>query len=650
MSQNTRHIYLKTQPITQAVELVRGKLDRDALIRSETIKSEAACNRVNAEPIFARYSSPTFHSAAMDGVAVKASNTFTAREGQPLTLNQGEGYIPVNTGHPLPAGCDAVIMIENILQVDAEHISIEAPAFPWQHVRRIGEDVVATELLYPRNHCFSAYDVGVLLSAGIWDVKVWEPVRVRIIPTGDEVLDFTLRPEPKAGQVVESNSQVLSALARAQGCVVERIPPVPDDPDSVSQALADSLNAGVTLTILCAGSSAGSKDFSRRAMEEHGEVLVHGIAAMPGKPALLGICHANKNGQKTGTGQLVAGAPGYPVSAVVAYEELLSPLIAWLGRGFAPEREKIELELSRAVPSNLGVEEFVRLSVGRVGEKFVGTPLGRGAGNLTTLSKAHAVLRVPPNSEGIEQGRMVNATLVRPRVELEATLVCVGSHDNILDLLADELMGLSQPIRLASTHVGSMGGLTALKNGSCHFAGTHLFDPESNDFNRTFIDKYLPGKEIVLVNLALRHQGLIVGKGNPKKIAGIADLIREDVSFINRQRGAGTRILLDHHLKQAGINPNQVRGYEKEEYTHMTVAVNVLTQAADCGMGIKAAASALGLDFVPLAIERYDLAIPAGFMTDPKIMALLEAVRNPSFQERVMALGGYETSLSGKIM
>lgn len=648
MSQNTRHIYLKTQPITQAVELLRGKLDRSALIHPETIKSEEACGRVNAEPIFARYSSPTFHSAAMDGVAVAASNTFAAREGHPLTLRQGQDYIPVNTGHPLPSGCDAVIMIENIVQVDQENISIEAPAFPWQHVRRIGEDIVATELLYPRNHCFSAYDLGVLLSAGIWSVNVWKPVRVRIIPTGDEVLDFTLRPEPQAGQVVESNSQVLSALARAQGCMVERVPPVPDDIASVSQALADSLNDGVTLTVLCAGSSAGSKDFSRRAMEEHGEVLVHGIAAMPGKPALLGICRAQND--TSGTGRLVAGAPGYPVSAVVAYEELLSPLIAWLGRGFTPEREKIDLELSRAVPSNLGVEEFVRLSVGRVGEKFVGTPLGRGAGNLTTLSKAHAVLRVPPNSEGIEQGRIVNATLVRPRVELEATLVCVGSHDNILDLLADELMGLARPIRLASTHVGSMGGLTALKNGSCHFAGAHLFDPESDDFNRTFINKYLPDKEIVLVNLALRHQGLIVAKGNPKGISGVADLTREDIRFINRQRGAGTRILLDHHLKQAGIEPSQVRGYEKEEYTHMTVAVNVLTQAADCGLGIKAAASALGLDFVPLAIERYDLAIPAQFMNDSKILALLEAVRNPSFLERVMGLGGYEISLSGKVV
>lgn len=648
MIRNTRHIYLKTQPISQALELVRAKLDRNALILPETIQAQEACGRVNAEPIFARYSSPTFHSAAMDGVAVKASNTFTAREGSPLTLRQGQDYIPVNTGHPMPPECDAVIMVENIVQVDEEHISIEAPAFPWQHVRRIGEDIVATELLYPRNHCFSAYDVGVLLSAGIWDVNVWRPVRVRIIPTGDEVLDFTLRPEPKAGQVVESNSQLLSALARAQGCVVERTPPVPDNPESVSKALADSLSNGVTLTILCAGSSAGSKDFTRRAIEEHGEVLVHGIAAMPGKPAILGICPAENNGKNVEL--LVAGAPGYPVSAVIAYEELLAPLIAWLGRGFAPEREKIGLELSRAVPSSLGVEEFVRLSVGRVGEKFVGTPLGRGAGNLTTLSKAHAVLRVPPNAEGIEQGKMVSATLIRPRVELEATLVCVGSHDNILDLLADELMGLAQPIRLASTHVGSMGGLTALKNGSCHFAGTHLFDPESGDFNRTFINKYLPEKEIVLVNLALRHQGLIVDKGNPKGISGVSDLIREDVRFINRQRGAGTRILLDHHLKQAGIEPSQVRGYEKEEYTHMTVAVNVLTQAADCGLGIKAAAAALGLDFVPLAIERYDLAIPAQFMSDRKIMALLETVRDPSFLERIVALGGYETTLSGKIM
>ncbi|SHN49468.1 molybdopterin biosynthesis protein [Desulfovibrio litoralis] len=648
MENAKRNIYLKTLIIKEAVENVRKELNREALIKSEIIESQNVVGRTNAEAIFAKYSSPTFHSAAMDGIAVTANKTFVAREGHPLVLEYGKDYLPVNTGNTMPDGFDSVIMIEQVVKIDETKVSIENPAFPWQHVRRIGEDIVATELLYPQNHRFSAYDVGVLLSAGIWELKVWEPVKIRIIPTGDEILDFTKRPEPKAGQVIESNSQVLSALAKAQGCIVERIPPVPDTIEAVSKALKESLDAGITLTILCAGSSAGSKDFSRRAIEEHGRVIVHGISAMPGKPALLGLCKDNK-----GVERLVAGAPGYPVSSIVAYEELMSPLISWLERDFVAERESIDVELTRSIPSKLGVEEFVRLSVGRVNNKFVATPLGRGAGNLTTLSKAHAVTRLPLNSEGAEQGKLVKATLVRPRVELESTLVCVGSHDNILDLLADELMTLDKPIRLASTHVGSMGGLTALKNGSCHFAGTHLFDPETSDFNHSFLKKYLPEKQITLINLALRHQGFIVAKGNQKNIKDIHDLTRNDVKFINRQRGAGTRILLDYHLKQAKIDPKQVLGYDKEEFTHMTVAVNVLTGTADCGLGIKAAATALGLDFIPLAIERYDLAIPSEYLegatAEPKMLALLDIIRSESFLKRVEALGGYETKLSGQV-
>lgn len=639
-----RNVYLETLPLPEAVSVIRAALDRDALVCSQSVAAQDAAGRVLSAPVFARYSAPTVHSAAMDGYAVAAADTFAAREGQPLELVDGKNCFAVNTGHPLPPDCDAVIMIEQCdvqpVPQGSDRVRIEKPAFPWQHVRRIGEDIVATELLFPRNHVLGPYDVGALLAGGIWEVEVWENLRVRIIPTGDEVLDFTAKPDPGKGQVVESNSQVLRALAQNLGCIVERIPPVPDSPEALHAALQDSLKAGMHLTIFCAGSSAGSKDFTRATIEREGSILVHGIAAMPGKPSIAGICQ----------GRLVIGAPGYPVSNVVCFEEMVSPIIAWLNRKSLPTRTEIPVELMRKVPSRLGIEEFVRLSVGRVADKAVGIPLGRGAGNITTLTRAQAIARIPASVEGWAENSLVPATLTVPPQDLDTILVCVGSHDNTLDLLADALMGLPNAFRLVSTHVGSMGGITALKSGSCHLAGMHLLDEDSGDFNFSFLDTYYPEADLTLINLAIRHQGIIVAKGNPHAIQGVEQLRGGDIRFINRQRGAGTRILFDWHLKQAQISPEEVNGYAKEESTHMAVAVNVLTGAAHCGMGIYAAAKALDLDFVPLARERYDLAIPNKFMSDPRIQAVISLLHTEAFKERIRAMGGYETTLTGQVM
>jgi putative molybdopterin biosynthesis protein len=635
-----RNIYLDLMSIPEAIARVTSALDRDGLIGMETVPSHEACGRVLARAVYAKTSSPTFHSAAMDGIAVRAEATFTAREGKPLRLVRNKDYIPVNTGNPLPEGMDAVIMVEEILEDTGESVTIEKGAFPMQHVRRIGEDIVATELLLPQNHTLSPYDIGALLSAGIWEVDVWEPVRMTIIPTGDEVLDFTSRPSPKPGQVIESNSQVFLAIARAWNCTSRRVAPVPDDPDSLKNAITEAIDQGAHVVVVGAGSSAGSRDYSKSVIKDLGEVLVHGISVMPGKPSILG----------TVRGRLVVGVPGYPVSAVVCIEELLGTIVAWLSRARVWERPEIPVEMARKVPSKLGLEERVRLAIGRVGDKNVAIPLARGAGMITTLTKAHGVASIPATSEGVEQGATLSARLLVPRAELDRTLLVIGSHDNTVDLLADGLMGLEDPLYLASSHVGSMGGLMALKSGSTMVAGAHLFDPETEDYNFPFIRKYLPDMDLVVVNLAIRYQGFIVAPQNPLGIASIEDLVRQKARFVNRQRGAGTRILFDHALKQAGRSPSDIVGYATEEFTHMALAANVLTGAADCGLGIFAAARALNLGFAPLARERYDLLIPKVHFTDPKVQALLDMIRQPVILERIQALGGYETTLTGQVM
>jgi putative molybdopterin biosynthesis protein len=641
-----RNIYLKTVPPEEAVALAKAHLDRDALLGTERVPTHEAAGRVTAGPIYAKYSSPTFHAAAMDGVAVWAESTFAAREDAPVTLDFGDGFVFVNTGNPLPDGKNAVVMIENVVQKDENTVLIEAPAFPWQHVRRIGEDIVATELLIPQNRELTPSDIGALLSAGIYEVEVRDRVRTVFLPTGDEVLDFLDRPEPRAGQVIESNSQVFLAYAKSWGLDAGWSAPVPDDEDALREAVVDALRKGCHMVVVGAGSSAGSKDYSKKVFESIGTVLVHGISVMPGKPSLLAVTD-----ERSGyPGRLLVGAPGYPVSAIVCHEKILAPVVHWLMGKSAPERRETDIVLARKTPSRPGMREAIRLAAGRIGENIVGAPLARGAGMISTMTKAQAVTYIPEEVEGVEQGETVRAELLVHKGDLDRVLVHVGSHDNTLDLLANELMGLPDPLRLVSSHAGSMGGLTALKAGSALFAGAHLFDPGTGDFNFPFIERYLKGIPVTVVNLAIRHQGLIVAKGNPLSIRSVNDLTREDVIFINRQRGAGTRILLDHHLKKAGIDPREVTGYENEEFTHMAVAVNVLTGAASCGLGIYAAAKALGLDFAPLAHERYDLVIPDEHMEDPRIKTLLEVINKKSVQTRIKAQGGYETNLTGRTM
>ncbi|OLN24578.1 Molybdopterin biosynthesis protein MoeA / Periplasmic molybdate-binding domain [Desulfovibrio sp. DV] len=635
-----RNIYLRTIPIEEALSRVMAELDREKLVGVERIGSERSAGRVTAEPVMALYSSPTYHSAAMDGIAVRAAETFAAREGSPVRLVAGEGFVFVNTGHAMPATYDAVVMIENVV-MDGEVATIEAPVAPFAHVRRIGEDIVATEMILPRHRRISPYDVGALLSCGAYDISVYERIRIRVIPTGDEVMDFTTHPAPGPGQVVESNSMLLCALAEEWGFACHRVPPVPDDPEALAQAVKEGLESDAHIVVTVAGSSAGSKDFARATMERFGQVLVHGVAAMPGKPSLLGVAEG---------GKLLVGAPGYPVSAVVCFERLLYPLACWLTRSEPRRRQMVTASLARSVPSRLGMVDFVRLAVGQVGNRYVALPLSRGAGSISTMTKAQAVTQLPADAEGLEAGAEVAAELLVDAGELERTLVCVGSHDNTLDILADLLMRRLPSIRLASSHVGSMGGLIALRNDAAMIAGSHLFDPATGDYNFPFLTKYLSGLDVTVINLAIRQQGLIVAPGNPLGIAGVADLADGAVRYLNRQRGAGTRILFDYHLGQAGIDPGQVSGYGREEHTHMAVAVNIRTGAADCGLGVYAAAKALGLDFVPLARERYDLVVPTAYLDDAKIRAVFEVVAGEAFKARVQELGGYETDWTGRVM
>jgi putative molybdopterin biosynthesis protein len=394
------------------------------------------------------------------------------------------------------------------------------------------------------------------------------------------------------------------------------------------------------MVMIVGGSSAGSEDFARAVIARIGEVLVHGVTIMPGKPTLVGRVD----------GTPVFGMPGYPVSTIIAFEQLVRPLIAHLLGQPLPRRPVADVQPTRKIASKLGLEEFVRVKIGQVGDRLVATALPRGAGQITSITEADGIIRIPAHLEGIPEGEAVQAELLRPMHAIGNTLVVVGSHDNTLDILGDELRAQSAHLTLSSSHVGSMGGLMAVKRGACHLAGTHLLDEESGTYNISYIRKLLPGMAVKLVHLAMRDQGLIVPAGNPKGIRGIEDLERADVRMINRQGGSGTRILLDYRLRQLGIAPDRIVGYTHEEFTHMSVAAAVLSGAADVGLGISAAARALRLDFVPVVTEQYDLLIPQVFFETAAVQELLRVIGSDAFKQRVRGLGGYHTERTGEVL
>jgi putative molybdopterin biosynthesis protein len=302
------------------------------------------------------------------------------------------------------------------------------------------------------------------------------------------------------------------------------------------------------------------------------------------------------------------------------------------------------------VASKLGLEEFVRVVLGRVGGELVAVPIQRGAGLITSLTRADGIVRIPHNEEGFDAGRKVDVELLKPEYAIAHNIIMIGSHDNTIDVIASELKARDSRLHLSSSNVGSLSGLLALRKGHAHLAGSHLLDTSDGTYNFSFIEKYLRGVPVRLVELVKRQQGFMLAPGNPKNIKSIHDLKRSDVRFINRQAGAGTRILFDYELQQAGISPDQIAGYEQEEYTHMAVAVAILSGRADVGMGIYAAAKALGLEFIPIAQERYDLVIREDAFTDEKIRLLMDVIKSDRFRSIVRDLGGYDPSNSGSVI
>lgn len=607
--------------------------------KSTKMEVEKALGEITGEPVFAAHSSPIYNAAAMDGIAVHFADLAAASEASPVRLTKDQ-FTAVNTGNNLPQEFDAVVMIEDVHYLNEDEVELSSPATPWQHVRTIGEDIVTTELILPQGHTIRPIDQGAMLATGVTTINIRRKPVVQVIPTGSELIQPGNTPTP--GQIIEFNSRILAGYLNEWGANATGLAPVSDDKEKLKRAMQNAAKAN-DIVIINAGASAGTRDYTSTVLAELGEVIVHGVAIKPGKPVILAIIDNTP----------VIGLPGYPVSAILTMRLFVQEMIYNFMGLQQPAPQWTAARMSRPMHSAMGVDEFVRVTLGQVGEELMATPAGKGAGAVMSLVRADGILTLPAGSEGVGAGEEVNIELLRPLTDVKSTLVVIGSHDNIIDILTNLLHKGQDSIRVSSAHVGSMGGIMAIRREEAHFAGSHLLDEKTGEYNVSFIKRFLANTPLQLVNLCYRQQGLIVAKGNPLGIEGFADLAdpKKNISFINRQNGAGTRLLTDKTLADQNIAPDAISGYEHEEYTHMSVAAAIASGSVDCGMGILAAANALHLDFVPVAEERYDLIIPETFLNDPKIELLLQLVReSDSFKEQVQKLGGYSLRDSGKVM
>lgn len=630
-----RNLYLNNTPVDEAKDIYEKRLSAFLQVRTETIAVADGLDRVTAKPVFAGLNSPLCDSAAMDGIAVIAEDTRGASETTPVCLLPDKQFIPVDTGDPVRPPFNAVVMAEDILELEDGTVEIRSAASPWQHVRPIGEDIVQGEMILPGAHHIRPFDLGVLLSGGITQVEVIRKPRIGVIPTGTEIIEPGETPEE--GEIIESNSRMFAGLIVQDGGIPDRKSPTPDVYEQLREVISTAVDE-CDMVLINAGSSAGRDDYTVHLLRELGEVVIHGVAMKPGKPVILAMVK----------GKPVIGLPGYPVSAYLAYQVFARPLVAKLSGRVAEETEQVRAVMTRRMISSLKHREYVRVKVGQVGNTLVATPLARGAGAAMSLVRADGFCIIPQNTEGVEAGSEVTVQLIRPLSALSSMVVSIGSHDLILDVIQDLMMRRGTAASLSSTHVGSMGGLMALRKGEAHVAPIHLLSHEDGQYNLPFIRNMFQGEEMALIKGVGRTQGIMVKKGNPMNIHSIEDLTC--CRFVNRQRGAGTRLLFDYELNKRGVNPESISGYDREAATHMAVAAAVKSESADAGMGIYSSAEALDLDFIAIGEEEYDFALPKKFLDLPQIKIFVEVLSSAAFKEKLQELGGYTTDGCGEVI
>ncbi len=628
--------YLET---IKSEEAVRKILEHIRPIEDEElIPTYQGNGRITTRPVAAKYSNPPFVCSAMDGYATMFEKTIEADVTHPVTLKKGSEAVRVNTGDAMPEGMNAVVIREEVEESERS-IVIRKPLYLWQNIRMIGEDIIEGDMLVPTNHAMGVFDVSMLISAGVANIHVRRKPRILVIPTGKELIDIYEKQQGTRNQekrLIDFNSHLLAEMAEETGFQATRHSIIAD-----RKELNDVVNKSVNdydVLLINAGSSAGDEDYTEDIIRDLGALVFHGVSMMPGRPAIFGIVHDKP----------VFGIPGYPVSAAISFQTFIEPVYERLTSKKIQKRS-VPCLTPYKIPSRIGMEEIVRVNLQQHHGRYYVFPLPRGASIFSSMARADGLMRIPENIEGYGEDEEIECLLLKDEADIANRIHIVGSHDLSLDIMRDLLKRAHPEADLLSTHTGSLSGILAVKKGVANLCTTHILDDQKNIYNIPVIEKYLPDRKVALVHIAKRQQGLIIRQGNPKKVAGIEDLGREDVKFINRQFGSGTRILVDLLLKEKGVNKESIRGYEREESSHTAVGIAVRESVADAGVAIYAVAKIFSLDFIPLAEEEYDLVVAGEFTKDQRFARLMEIIRSDIFKKRLEEIGGYNTEHTGTV-
>ncbi len=622
-----KHNYLNNTPLPKARDEYLAHIsERGFSYKTEAVSASEAYGRVLSEAVYAKICSPHYNASAMDGIAVKASDTYGANESNPIVLTK-DMYTVVDTGDPLPDTADAVIMVEDVTETEQGNVSIISAVHPWQNVRQVGEDICMGDMIAPSFTKITPSLCGAFLAGGVLETQCIKKPVFGIIPTGDEIV--SPKANPVKGEIIEFNSAIFSAMLCEWDAESKVYPIVKDKKELLKEVISKAAGECDAVLVL-AGSSAGRDDYTSTIIEELGEVVFHGLAIKPGKPAVLG-----------NIGNVpVVGLPGYPVSAIVVMEEIVKSVAEQYYKTPINSRQTVKAVLGKKVVSSLKYQEFVRVTLGKSGDTLTAVPLNRGAGVITSFTKADGILTVPQNSEGFDMGEEVEIRLLKELSQIERSLIITGSHDPLIDELSDMIKKENPAFNLTSSHVGSMGAITALKIGQAHLGFIHLLDTNTGEYNSSYVEKYFPDGGVKLLKGVGRTQGLMVKKGNPLNIKDFKDIIKG--RYVNRQLGSGTRILCDYLLKENGIDKKDVDGYRNEEFTHTAVAALIASGNADCGLGIYSAAKMYDLDFIEICTEEYDILIDEKAYDSEQVQILLAMIKSDKFKERLKEIGGYE--------
>ncbi len=632
-----RKIYFKKTDFYEAKNILKKVLKNKNILKNlktEIVKTEDSIGRITASAVYARISVPPFSSSAMDGIAVKAEDIKFVTPKNPKLLKRGVDFEYVNTGFKLPEKFNAVIMIENVNIVSDNEVIVEKSVPFFSNIRAIGEDVREGEMIIPTFTRISPETASLLYSAGVFEVNVLKKPRAIVFPTGSEIVERGR--ELEEGMVYETNSIFIKSYLERFGFSVDVKKPIPDIKDKLEEKINVFVKNCDVLFIL-SGTSSGEKDYSPAIIEKVGKIHFHGINYIPGKPFCFGEVEDIP----------VFCIPGYPGAALGVIKDLIKDSSYYFTL-YDDSKAKISAISAFKIPLKLSMREFLKVRVGKIKGEFYFYPLKRGSSVLKPYIEMDGILETETYEEGINENEVKKINIIKSIERIEKNIIFIGSNDFLIDELRDLLKIKDFEIDLSIIHTGSLGGIFAIREGKTHIAGIHLLDEKTGEYNKSYVKKYIKGKKVVLFKLARRKQGFIVRKGNPKKIKSIEDLTRDDISFINRQRGSGTRILLDYLLKDKNIPYNKINGYDREVFTHLESGIAVKKGEVDCSIAIYPTAKLLELDFVEIGEEDYHLLMDYEFFLSRKFSVIEEILKSEEFKRRAKRLGGYALEETGK--